>query len=151
KAGLVGIYGQAWRTGGTETRTGDQLDDFLEARAAKVETNGGDDSSNVRLDVLKGDFDTVFPIFVDLLQHPAFRQDKIDLAKTRMNTDISRRNDEPMGIANREAARLAYGTDSVYARQAEYATVTAVTRDDLLAFHKRFVHPNNIIVGLVGD
>ena len=151
KAGLVGIYGQAWRTGGTEARTGDQLDDFLEARAAKVETNGGDDSTSVRLDVLKGDFDTVFPVFVDLLQHPAFRQDKIDLAKTQANTGISRRNDEPMGIGTREAVKLGYGADSPYARQPEYATIASITRDDLLAFHKRFVQPNNIILGLVGD
>ena len=38
KVGLVSIFGQAWRTGGTESKTGDQLDDFLESRAAKVET-----------------------------------------------------------------------------------------------------------------
>ncbi|PYQ30945.1 MAG: hypothetical protein DMF57_14810, partial [Acidobacteria bacterium] len=151
RAGLVGIYGQAWRTGGTDTRTGDQLDDFLEARAAKVETNGGDDSTFVRLDVLRGDFDTVFPVFVDLLQHPAFRQDKIDLAKTQANTGISRRNDDPMGIGSREAVKLGYGADSPYARQPEYSTIASITRDDLLAFHKRFVQPNNIFLGLVGD
>src|SRR6266446_6520136 len=40
KVGLVGVFGQVWRTGGTRTRTGDQLDDYLEARAAKVETGG---------------------------------------------------------------------------------------------------------------
>jgi len=151
KAGLASIYGQAWRTGGTETKTGDQLDDLLEARAARVETSADDDSSSVSINVLKNDFDTVFPIFVDVLQHPAFRQDKIDLAKTRLNTQISRRNDEPSAIASRELARLGYGASSVYARQAEYATVASITRDDLLAFHKRFVHPNNIIFGLVGD
>ena len=38
KAGLVDIYGEVWRTGGTKSQTGDQLDDFLEVRAAKVET-----------------------------------------------------------------------------------------------------------------
>ena len=38
KVGLVGIFGEVWRTGGTKTQTGDQLDDFLEVRAAKVET-----------------------------------------------------------------------------------------------------------------
>jgi zinc protease len=112
KAGLVGIYGQSWRTGGTESKTGDQLDDLLEARAAKVETNGGEDSTFVRLDTLKGDFDTVFSVFVDLLEHPAFRQEKIDLAKTQANTGISRRNDEPMGIGTREANKLGYGPDS---------------------------------------
>jgi zinc protease len=151
KVGLATIYAESWRTGGTETKSGDQLDELLESRAARVETGADDDSSTVSINVLKGDFDTVFPIFVDLLQHPAFRQEKIDLAKTRLNSNISRRNDEPSGIANREAARLAYGPESTYSRRAEYATVAAVTRDDLLAFHKRFVHPNNIILGLVGD
>lgn len=151
KAGLAGVFGQAWRTGGTESKTGDQLDDFLEARAAHVETSGGDDSTTVRMDMLKGDFDAVFPVFVDLMQHPAFRQDKIDLAKTQANTAISRRNDDPMAIGGREAARLAYGPNSPYTRQAEYATIASITRDDLLAFHRRYVHPNNIILGVVGD
>ncbi len=35
KAGLADIYGQVWRTGGTTARTGDELDDFLEMRAAQ--------------------------------------------------------------------------------------------------------------------
>lgn len=151
KAGLVGIYAQSWRTGGTESKTGDQLDDFLEARAAHVETGGGEDSTTVRMDLLKGDFDAVFPVFVDVLEHPAFRQEKIDLAKTQANTAISRRNDDPMGLGNREAAKLAYGPNSPYTRQPEYGTVASVTRDDLLAFHRRYVHPNNIILGVVGD
>ena len=43
KIGLISIYGQAWRTGGSAKRTGDELDDFLEARAAKVATGGGGD------------------------------------------------------------------------------------------------------------
>lgn len=151
KAGLVGILAGSWRTGGTETKTGDQLDDILEARAARVETSGSEDSTRVSLDVLKGDFDFVFPIFVELLQRPAFRQDKIDLAKTQARTAISRRNDEPQTIMFREAQKLGYGADSPYARQPEYATISAITRDDLLAFHKRFVHPNNIVFGIVGD
>src|SRR6185436_13158286 len=61
KAGLLGIYTSAWRTGGTTTKTGDELDQFLEARAARVETGGGTATTNVSLDTLKGDFDAVFP------------------------------------------------------------------------------------------
>ena len=151
KAGLVGILAGSWRTGGTESRTGDQLDDILESKAARVETSGSEDSTRVSLDVLKGDFDFVFPIFVEILQKPAFRQDKIDLAKTQARTGISRRNDEPQSILFREASKLGYGADSPYARQTEYATLNNITRDDLVAFHKRFVAPNNIIFGLVGD
>src|SRR5438128_4596395 len=151
KAGLVGILAGSWRTGGTDAHTGDQLDDILESRAARVETSGSEDATRVSLDVLKNDFDFVFPIFVEVLQKPAFRQEKIDLAKTQARTRISRRNDEPFDILGREARKLAYGADSPYAREAEYATINAITRDDLLAFHKRFVHPNNIVFGIVGD
>ena len=151
KAGLAGIYGQSWRTGGTTKQTGDELDQFLEARAARVETNMSSDSSSVSMDVLKGDFDAVFPIWLDLLRNPAFRQEKIDLAKTQANTAISRRNDEPGGIINREANKLGYGTSSPYAQQAEYATIASITRDDLLDLHKRTVHPNNIILSFIGD
>ncbi|HEX9985137.1 MAG TPA: pitrilysin family protein, partial [Thermoanaerobaculia bacterium] len=151
KAGLTGILSQSWRTGGTETRTGDQLDELLESRAARIETGSGTDSTTVSMDVLKQDFDFAFPIFVDVLRNPAFRQEKIDLAKTAVRTGISRRNDDPGTIVQREAARLGYGKDSPYARQAEYATVNSITRDDLIGFHRAYVHPNNIILGFVGD
>ena len=86
KTGLAGIYGSTWRTGGTESKTGDQLDDLLEARAARVETGAADDSTTIRFDTLKGDLDFVFPIFVELLRKPAFRQEKVDLAKTYTNS-----------------------------------------------------------------
>jgi len=151
KVSLVEIYGEAWRTGGTKSRTGDQLDDFLEAHAAKVETFGGADSTTVSWDCLKDNFDEVFKVFVEVLHEPEFRADKIDLAKRQINTAISRRNDEPFGIARREAAKLVYGADSPYAREPEYATVAAVTRDDLLNWHRQYVHPNNIILGIEGD
>lgn len=151
KAGLLGIYTGAWRTGGTASKTGDQLDEFLDARAARVETGGSTDATFVSLDVLKADFDTAFPIWADVLRHPQFRQDKIDLAKTQANTGISRRNDEPGGIAGREVQKLGYGADSPYARQPEYATIASITRDDLVAFHARTVHPNNIILSFIGD
>ena len=151
KAGFIDIYSQAWRTGGTTAKTGDELDTFLEARAARVETGGDIDSTSVSMNVLKGDFDAVFPIFLDVLRKPAFRQEKIDLAKTQEATAISRRNDEPGDILEREAARIGYGNDSPYARLTEYGTVASITRDDLVAFHKQFVHPNNIILSFIGD
>ena len=44
KAGLVSLYGQAWRTSGTAKLSGDALDDLLEAKAAHIETAGGEDS-----------------------------------------------------------------------------------------------------------
>ena len=151
KTGMLDIYGEVWRTGGTKEQTGDQLDDYLEIRAAKVETNDDADSTTISLSCLKGDFDDVFKVFTSLLRNPEFREDKIDLAKHEADDSISRRNDEVGEIAARESAKLAYGPDNPYAREPEYATIAAVTRQDLLDWHRAHVAPNNIILGFVGD
>ena len=151
KVGLVELYGEVWRTGGTKSQTGDQMDDFLEARAAKVETGGGGDATSISWSCLKDDFDDVFKLVVDLLREPEFREDKLELAQNQYEEAIARRNDNPAAIAARESLKLAYGADSPYARQMEYATLLAVKRDDLLNWHKTYVHPNNMIVGVSGD
>jgi zinc protease len=151
KTGLVDLYGEVWRTGGTKSQTGDQLDDYLEVRAAKVETGGSADSTTISLSCLKADFDDVFKAFNDLLRTPEFRSEKLDLAQKEAFDSISRRNDEAGGIASREALKLAYGASNPYAREPEYATIAAITRQDLLDWHKRYVQPNNIIFGIVGD
>ncbi|HEY0593725.1 MAG TPA: pitrilysin family protein, partial [Thermoanaerobaculia bacterium] len=151
KAGLADIYGQVWRTGGSTAKTGDELDDFLEMRAARVETSADDDSASISFNTLKGQLDPVFGVWLDLMRNPAFRDEKIDLAKRQVNTAIARRNDSPDAIASREANKLLWGANTPYGRVPEYDTVAAVTRDDLLAFHERFVHPNNVIIGIAGD
>lgn len=151
KAGMTEIYGMAWRTGGTEAKTGDQLDDFLEARAAKVETSGGGAYTTLSFNCLKADFDDVFAVFNGLLRQPAFREDKLTLAKKQMDISIARRNDESGDIADMQMELLARGKHSAYARVPEYASVAAVTREDLLAWHKRYAVPNNVILGITGD
>jgi zinc protease len=151
KTGLLDIYGEVWRTGGTKDQTGDQLDDYLEIRAAKVETGSNADSTSISLSCLKADFDDTFRIFVALLRDPEFRADKLDLAQKEMNDSISRRNDDASEIAGRESVRLVYGANNPYAREPEYATVAAVTRADLIDWHQAHVRPNNIILGISGD
>ncbi len=151
KTGLVEMYGEVWRTGGTKNQTGDQLDDYLEIRAAKVETGGGADSTTISWSCLKADFDDVFKVFDDLLRGPEFRSDKVDLVQKEFFDAISRRNDSVDEIVGRESAKLAYGAQSPYARVAEYKTVAAITPQDLVDWHHAHVNPNNLILGIVGD
>ncbi|HSM85981.1 MAG TPA: pitrilysin family protein [Candidatus Limnocylindrales bacterium] len=151
KTGLTDIYGEVWRTGGTHSKTGDQLDDLLESQAARVETSNSIDSTFLSWSSLKDDFDRVFPVILDVLENPEFREDKIELAKRQMDSLISRRNDDADDIVHREAAKLAYGPENPYARTPEYYTVSAVTRQDLMAWHKRTVAPSNMIMGVTGD
>ena len=152
KTGLIDIYSEVWRTGGTKTQTGDQLDDFLEVRAAKVETGG-----RSRLDHRSAS--------------PASRQISTTSSKSSStccripnsaptkSTSRRKKKTTASPAATTRSARsrsanpikLAYGSDNPYARVPEYATVAAITRQDLIDWHGKYVHPNNIILGISGD
>ena len=150
KCGLVGIYGQTWRTSGTAKMDGDAMDDLLESKAAHIETGGDEDSTALSWDSLKADTDQVYSLAMDLLFHPKFDEQKLRLAQQQTATGIVRRNDEEGAIAGREAAKLVYGADSPYARQPELATIGRVAIADLQAWHDRTIG-GKLIISISGD
>ena len=151
KIGLASITGTVLRTGGTEKMKGDEMDQLLESLGADVETYVGEGSGYLYVSVLKEDIDRGIGILADLLMHPAFPQEKIDLAKIEQRSWISRRNDDIWSISNREFNSLIYGKTHPYARYSEYATIDAITREDITGFYKKYFHPNNIIFAAWGD
>ncbi len=151
KVGLASITGMVMRTGGAGSRTGDQIDEELERLGASVETYIGGTEGAASMSVLKDDMDKGLSILADVLMDPKFDQDKLDLAKVQQKSAISRRNDEVGGIASREFNKLIYGAQSPYAREPEYYTIDNIKREDLVAFHKKYYHPNSVIMGVWGD
>ncbi len=151
KVGLATMTGMVLRTGGTTARTGDQLDEQLENLAASVETSIGESMGTVSFSCLTGSTDEVLGVVKDLMTHPAFRQEKIDLAKNELRSGISRRNDDAQGIASREFTSLLYGKDTPYGWDTEYATVDRIQRDDLQQFYTRYFFPANIMFAVQGD
>ncbi|HEY9750088.1 MAG TPA: pitrilysin family protein [Allocoleopsis sp.] len=151
KVGLAGITGAVLRTGGTQQRSADTLNQLLEQRAASVETSIGATSGSASFDALTEDLADVFGLFAEVIRQPTFAQDKLDLAKTQTRGGIARRNDSPNDITGREFEQLIYGETSPYARVVEYATLDNISRDDLVRFYQTYFHPNNMILGIVGD
>lgn len=151
KIGLASLTGTVLRTGGTESLSADALDDFLESRAATIESSIGDDQGQVSMSCLKQDLPEVVRVFADVLRRPAFAADRIEVAKTGARAAIARRNDDPQGIVFRELQQVVLGEDSPYARVSSFATLNAITRDDLVSWHRTYYHPDRVILGLVGD
>lgn len=151
KVGLASIVGQVMRTGGTANYSGDDINKMLEDVGASVEIGIGGTSGTASLFALKENLPMVLDVLADILQNPAFAPDKLQLAKVMMQSGIARRNDDVGSIASREFQRLLYGSDSPYARNVEHATVANITRADLVEFHARYFHPNQVALGLWGD
>ena len=151
KRGLAGLTGEVLRSGGTKTRTGDQLDQDLENVAASIESQIGETNGTLSFSCLKENTDQVLALFRDLLTGPEFRQDKVDLSKTQSRSEISRRNDDPSGIAEREFSDIVYGRNNPYGWSIEYADIDNIQRDDLLRFYHRYYFPANITIEIIGD
>jgi zinc protease len=151
KSGLASIYGSVMRAGGTTVHNADQLNALLENMAASVETNMGNESGALSFSCLKENTTEVMNLFKEVLTQPAFAKDKFDLAMTQTRSAISRRNDDPGSVAAREFNNLLYGKDTPYGENEEYETIGKITREDLIAFHKRYFFPANALFIVQGD
>ncbi|MFQ5670920.1 MAG: M16 family metallopeptidase [Acidobacteriota bacterium] len=151
KVGLADLTGTVLRTGGTTTLSGDQLDEFLEGKAATIETFIGTDRGGASMSCLKEDFPEILKTLADVLRQPVFAEDKLEIAKNQAVSVVSRQNDNPQQIMFREFGKIVYGEDSPYAWTPTYASLGHITRDDLVAWHRTYFHPNGMILGLSGD
>ncbi len=127
KTGLVELYGEAWRTSGTEKMDGDAMDDFLEARAAHIETGGGCGFDRHLLGLAEGRLRPGFcagdgPAFPPQIQ----RRRSWNWRSSRWPRELCGATTMKTEIAGRESAKLVYGANSPYTRQPELATIGAV-------------------------
>lgn len=151
KVGLSALGAEVLRSGGAGSRQPDTLDDDLEAKAASIETGAARDYVYVSMDCLAEDLGSLFPVFADVLRRPLFAEDRLGLAKNQQFAFVARQNDNASGILFRELTEIIYGDTSPLAVTPTFASLAAVTRDDLLAWHGEHFHPNHMVIGLVGD
>ena len=151
KKGLSEFMAEVMRSGGTKSKTGDQIDELLENMAASVEAGMEETSGSMSFSALKENVDTVLGVFKDVMTAPEFREDKLDLAITQTRSAIARRNDEANAIPDRELARILYGPTTPYGWQVEYEDLNHIHRQDLVEFYKRYYFPKNVMLAVYGD
>jgi zinc protease len=151
KKGLSEFMAEVMRSGGTKSKTGDQIDELLENMAASVESGMEETSGSMNFSALKENVDTVLQVFKDVMTAPEFREDKLELAITQTRSAIARRNDDASSIPDRELARILYGPTTPYGWQVEYEDLNHIHRQDLVEFYKRYYFPKNVMLAVYGD
>jgi predicted Zn-dependent peptidase len=151
KAGLASLAGEQMRDGGTKNLTPEELDERVEFLAASLDAGVSDTRGRAGLSCLAKDIDEGLKLFVEMLRYPRFDQERFRLAKERRLQNIKRRNDSTSSISRMEWGFLMDGEDHFSNRYPSSDTINAITRDDLLAFHRKYIHPGNMIIAVAGD
>ncbi|PKL48201.1 MAG: peptidase M16 [Candidatus Riflebacteria bacterium HGW-Riflebacteria-2] len=151
KIGLAELCGDLLRTGGTAKYSSDELDELLESIGGSAETSIDIIAGSLKLSMLSSYTELAMEVMAEILQRPVFEQAKFEQLMISARSSVSRRNDRPASIGDREFEKVIYGKDSPYARHPEYATLNAISRDDLKAFHQRVFRPENVQMAIWGD
>ena len=151
KEGLAGLTGAQIRRGGTRTMTAEQLDERLDFLAALASTDVSETAGHASLNSLRDNLDDSLKVFVEMIKEPRFQEDRLKLAQEQMVQEMKKRNDEAADIEGREWSLLLYGDAHHSNRFPTAASVQAITRQDLVDFHRKYFHPANMVAAVSGS
>ena len=151
KPGVASLTGSQMRAGGTTSLTPAGYDEEAAFLAANISSSIGDTSGRATVNSLTKDLDASLDLLFDMLRHPGFDVARLDLAKSQALQQMERRNDSTQSIEVREWRRLLRGSDHFTTAPTTRASLDAITRDDLVAFHREYYHPGNFIFAVSGD
>jgi zinc protease len=150
KEGLAAMTGAQLRQGGTKTLGAEALDEKLDFLAARVSSGIGATAGSASLNCLADNLDESLRLFVEMLKEPRFQEDRLALAKEQALQEMKKRNDDSSDIEGTEWNALLYGENHFTNHFTTEASIKAITRDDLVAFHRRTFYPVNMVAAVSG-
>jgi len=140
---------------GTPTRDSLKIGEELEALSANFGSGSNVDYSSVNLNALKLNMDQALEIYADIILHPAFPQKEFERLQKERLAAIQREKVTPNPMALRVLPTLLYGKghpyDESFVGTGTTASVSKMTREDLVKFHDTWFKPNNATLLIVGD
>ncbi len=166
KEGLAAMMVELLTRSGTARMTAAQLEDRVNFLGAQLTSSIGGGfggpfgpsgppispaDARATLNLLSKDLDEGLQLLTDCLKTPAFQEDRIQVSREQALQGIKTRNDDSRTIESYQWGYLASGEGHWSNRHATQASIQAITRDDLLALHRRAVGPRNFVLAVSGD
>ena len=140
---------------GTKTRNSIDISKDLASLGASLGAFSNLDTSTVSLSTLKSNLDRALNLYADVILNPAFPQSDFDRLKKIQLAQIQREKSQPIQMALRVFPKLMYGAEHAYGNpltgSGTEASVSKLTRDDLIKFHSTWFKPGNATLIVVGD
>lgn len=150
KEGTAAISGDMLGKG-TKNRTALQIAKTLDGVGANISVSSAGESMNISASFLKRHANTVLSIFSEQLREPTFDGAELDKLKSQYQSSVASRRSRPADLAQALSRKVIYGMNNPLARRTSEKSISAVTREDVVAFHSDYVRPNSASVAIVGD
>ncbi len=139
-------------TQGAGARSAQQVAEDIAFVGGSLESSAGAEQLVVTCEVLKKDLATGLELFHDVIVSPAFGAGEFARKKAEALGGIASDRDDPSTVADKCALAFALGDSPLgHPVSGWEKSVQAITRDDIVAYHRRFVTPENAMLAVVGD
>ncbi len=138
---------------GTTTKKSEEISQALDRLAASLTVSASISSpfATATGSCLTDQADQVFAMLSDVLQHPSFPDEEIARFRTRTRAQLQAQRAQPSFLARERFQRIVYGDHPAARLAATPATLDAVTRDALVAFHAEHYMPDHAVLAISGD
>ena len=136
---------------GTTTKTGDQLSDALQLLGTGVGAGVGAEEGSISFVSTAKNFDATLAILTDEMLNPTFPAEALERLRGRTLVNLTQAKDQPTVVGAQVFAKVLYGSEHPYGQRVTETSVKAITRDDVVAFHKAYYQPGRAIITVVGD
>ena len=142
-------------TSGADGRDAMEIAEQQERLGAVIGANGSLDRSALTLTTLSANLGLSLDLFADVVQRPDFAAGEVERERNQQLVAIATEGTQPNGLAARTFPALVFGESHPYGRASSglgtQASVTPLTRDNLVAFHQTWIRPETARVFVVSD
>lgn len=136
---------------GTATRNAVQIAETVEGVGGSMGAFSGVDNLTVSVGVLSDQLPLAFELLSDVVLNPTFPEQELETSRAQQIAGLRASLGQPGTLASRMFDQQVYGAGHPYGRQRTPQSVAALTRDDVVAYHRTHVVPSNAMLVVAGD
>ena len=150
RRGVAGMAA-AMLSEGTKSRTGEALSDALQLLGTTVSVGVGAESGAISFVSTTARFAATLEILADMLLNSTFPPDALERLRAQRLVALNQAKAQPSAISARVFPRVVYGDAHPFGQAQTESSIRAITRDDVLAFHRAYFKPGRALISVVGD
>jgi zinc protease len=136
---------------GTKTRDGEALSNAQQLLGTSININIGNENGSLAFQSTTNKFPPALDVLADILLNSRFPQDALERLRAQRLVALTQARDQPAAIATRVFGKILYGDTHPFGQNVTEESLKAITRDDIVAFHKVYFRPGRALITVVGD